>query len=147
MLHLQWEALGALLGQLFSCYKPTELHWGQFGFVKSHELRADVFVFHCPLSLALRLIQSLHLKGRMEHSPQVEGDTGMEQVEQVGWMPLTAIPLLQKSPWEGQRYIPEEQSLSQQAMAMSWPRHPPVCHVPRDSSKHLGTRLLSSATD
>lgn len=35
----------------------------------------------------------------MEHSPQLELYPGMEQVEQVGWMPLTATTLLQKSPW------------------------------------------------
>lgn len=99
LLHLQSEALHVLLGQFFSCYKPTELHWRQLGFVKVHELREDVFVFHCPLNLPLRLIQSLQLKGKMEHSPQLELYPGMEQVEQVGWMPLTAIPPLLKSLW------------------------------------------------
>lgn len=98
LLHLQSEALGALLGQFFSCYKPTA-SLGAAWLCQVTRAEGRCVCVSLPLNPALRLIQSLHLNGSMEHSPQVEGDTGMEQVEQVGWMPLTAIPLLQKSPW------------------------------------------------
>lgn len=139
-LHLQSEALCVLLGQFFSCYKPTELHWRQFGFVKCHELRADVFVFHCPLNLPLRLIQSLHLKEGMEHSPQLELYPGMEQVEQVDWMPLTVIPLLQKSPWGKAEVNTRSREPVPTSHDNSWPQHPPLWNITQN-------KLLSSDTD